>query len=103
MAETHQKLFDYADIAWSEEDNCYEYVHSDMALRIMAKTLMMKQQSCEIPRQKTEIERNLGHVVFELAYRTNTLREYIGYQAEATLLEQRPSPAPEQLPTQPAA
>lgn len=77
--------FNFADTRWNEDDQCYEYVTSDMALRIRAKELMLERDSEEwkSPRKVEEIERTLGHVVFELAYRTNRVQEYIEMNKEA--------------------
>jgi hypothetical protein len=78
----------YGDTRWNQEDQCEEYVHSDMQLRITAKSLMVQQAEELVPRKREEVERELGHVVFELAYRTQRIQEYIEMQRQAVILEQ---------------
>lgn len=82
--------FQFSDEKWNDEDQCMEYVTSDMQLRIACKGLMLKRDSKEwkSARQCAEIEREIGHVVFELAYRTNTIQEYIEMNRQAVDLSQ---------------
>lgn len=82
--------FNYSDERWNEEDQCMEYVTSDMQLRIACKGLMLQRDSKEwkSERRCAEIEREIGHVVFELAYRTNTIQEYIEMNRQAVDLSQ---------------
>jgi hypothetical protein len=77
-----------SDERWNEQDQCREYVMTDMQLRIATKGLMLQQQSEEwkSPRKMAEIERAIGHHVFELAYRTHTVQDYIDLHRQATLL-----------------
>ena len=76
--------FAFSDERWNDEEQCREYVYTDMQLRITAKGLMLQQADPEhSPRKQAEIERTLGHVVFELAYRTNTVQQYIEMNREA--------------------
>lgn len=79
--------FKFSDEQWNETEQCQEYVTSDMQLRIGTKALMLAQEDPDLmPRRRASIEREIMHRVFELAYRTNTLQEYIGYRDQATLL-----------------
>lgn len=80
--------FTFSDERWNEEDQCMEYVTSDMQLRIACKGLMLQRDDAEwkSPSKCAEIEREIGHVVFELAYRTHTIQEYIEMNRQATLL-----------------
>lgn len=83
-------IHELGDERWNADDECMEYTHSDMQLRIAAKGLMMARDDKEFksPRKCAEIERELGHVVFELAYRTQTVQEYIEMNRQAVDLSQ---------------
>lgn len=83
--ETFNQPFNFSDTIEDEEG--IRYVTSDMQLRILAKETMLAEQNCEIPRQREVLQRTIGHVVFELAYRTHTMDEYIQYHKEAVLLD----------------
>lgn len=80
--------FNYSEEQWNEQDQCREYAFSDMQLRIAAKGLMLQRDDPEFksPRKLAEIERQLSHVVFELAYRTHTVQDYIEMHRQAVLL-----------------
>lgn len=70
--------FAFGDERWSEEDECFEYTTSDMQLRIAAQGLLLQQKSNEwsSPRKKAEVERHLSHIIFEISYRTHTIKDY---------------------------
>lgn len=71
----------------TDTDGIPQYTHSDMVLRIAAKELMMEQDTDLMPHRRADVERHISHVVFELAYRTHTMDEYIEMHREAVLLD----------------
>lgn len=76
--------FTFSDERWNDEEQCREYAYTDMQLRVTAKGLMLQQGNPDtVPRKRAEVERTLAHVVFELAYRTHRLDEYIEMNREA--------------------
>lgn len=82
------EVFDYSD-EFIDDDLQVNQVWTDMDLRVEAKTLMLRTDSEEwlSPRKRAEIQRTLGHVVFELAYRTGTMQDYIQFHKEAVILD----------------
>lgn len=73
--------YDYSHEELNEADELH-YTHSDGDLRVVAKLLMLEQQSKNLtPRMRAANERELGHVVFEMAYRSGNIPEYIGMTA----------------------
>jgi hypothetical protein len=88
MSEYQPEPFMFSNERWNNEEQCREYTYTDMQLRITAKSLMLQQNDPEtLPRKRAEIERTLGHVVFELAYRTQTLQDYIQMHKDAVMLD----------------
>lgn len=51
-------------------------------LRSYAKDLLMEKEVCNIPRKAEELDRTLGHVAFELWYRTHHEQQAPGTPVE---------------------
>lgn len=70
------------------DDNELEYTHTDGQLRVTAKLLMMEQRREDVmPHRRADVDRELGHLVFEMAYRSGHMDEYIQMHNEAVTLE----------------
>lgn len=70
-----------------DDHNDLRYVHADGELRVKAKLLMMEQRGELMPHRAADVQRELGHIVFEMAYRDGSMDEYIQMHQEATLLD----------------